>query len=84
MTYFKNVNNLHKLRKQYKELLKAHHPDNGGNLELMQEINAEYDKLFKVLKDKHESKTADNENSYNNIHNRMLGIQHRFIDIRIH
>lgn len=67
MTYFKNVNNLQELRKQYKELLKAHHPDNGGNLELMQEINAEYDKLFKVLKDKHESKTADNENSYNNM-----------------
>lgn len=67
MMYFKNVNNLQELRKQYKELLKAHHPDNGGDLEAMQEINAEYDKLFKVLKDKHESKTADTENNYNNM-----------------
>ncbi len=30
-TYFKNVNTLEELRKQYKELLKIHHPDNGGN-----------------------------------------------------
>ena len=67
MMYFKNVNNLQELRKQYKELLKAHHPDNGGDLATMQEINAEYDKLFKVLKDKHESKTADTETSYNNM-----------------
>lgn len=61
MMYFKNVNNLQELRKQYKELLKAHHPDNGGDLATMQEINAEYDKLFKILKDKHESKTADGD-----------------------
>lgn len=61
MTYFKNVNDLQELRKQYKELLKKYHPDNGGDLGAMQEINAEYDKLFKVLKAKHESKTADSE-----------------------
>ncbi len=59
--YFKDVNMLEELRKQYKELLKKHHPDNGGNVSDMQEINAEYDQLFKALKDKHESKqSADN------------------------
>ena len=57
--YFKNVETLEQLRKQYKDLLKKHHPDNGGNLTDMQEINAEYDRLFKVLKDRHESKSAD-------------------------
>ena len=63
MTYFKNVNTLEELRKQYKELLKQFHPDNpSGSTEATQAINAEYDRLFKVLKDKHESKTADNEN----------------------
>lgn len=62
MKYFKNTNTLEELRKQYKELLKTHHPDNGGNVADMQEINAEYDQLFKVLKDKHESKaTTDSE-----------------------
>ena len=57
-TYFKNVTTLEELRKQYKELLKAHHPDNGGDVAIMQEINAEYDTLFKLLKDKHESASS--------------------------
>ena len=61
MAYFKDVNTLEQLRKQYRDLLKIHHPDNGGNVSDMQEINAEYDKLFKALKDKHESKSADSK-----------------------
>ena len=61
MKYFNNVSDLSELRKQYKELLKQHHPDNGGNVADMQEINAEYDKLFKVLKDKHDSKATDSD-----------------------
>ena len=67
--YFNNINSLKELRKQYKELLKVHHPDNGGNVSTMQEINAKYDKLFKVLKDKHESKSDGNkkESSYDNM-----------------
>lgn len=68
MRYFKDCNTLEQLRKQYKELLKAHHPDNGGNVADMQEINAEYDQLFKVLKDKHESTTADGDKAtYDNM-----------------
>lgn len=64
MTYFRNVNTLEELRKQYKELLKQYHPDNAnGSTEATQEINAEYDRLFKVLKDKHESKQTDNGNN---------------------
>ena len=61
MKYFKNPNSLDELRKQYKELLKQYHPDNpNGSTEATQAINAEYDRLFKVLKNKHESKsTAD-------------------------
>jgi len=63
MTYFKDVNTLEELRKQYRDLLKKFHPDNGGNVSDMQEINAEYDKLFKVLKDRHERKSADTSNA---------------------
>lgn len=64
MAYFKNVNSLEELRKQYKELLKKFHPDNpNGSTKATQEINAEYDRLFKVLKDRHESDaSADSEN----------------------
>ncbi|MBQ2882694.1 MAG: J domain-containing protein [Alphaproteobacteria bacterium] len=62
MTYFKNVNTLEELRKQYKELLKQYHPDNAnGSTEATQEINAEYDRLFKVLKNKHESKQTSTD-----------------------
>lgn len=63
MKYFKNIETLEELRKQYKELLKTHHPDNGGNVADMQEINAEYDQLFKVLKDKHESTQTSTDNA---------------------
>ena len=73
MKYFKDVRTLEELRRQYKELLKRFHPDNAnGSTAATQEINAEYDRLFKVLKDKHESKsdqtadgTAHKESSYN-------------------
>ena len=47
--WFKEAHSIEELRKQYKTLLKVHHPDNGGNLSAMQEINAEYDALFSIL-----------------------------------
>lgn len=63
MAYFKDTNTLEQLRKQYRDLLKVHHPDNGGNVSEMQEINAEYDTLFKALKDRHGNEPADNVES---------------------
>lgn len=73
MKYFKDVNTLETLRKEYKELLKKYHPDNAnGSTEATQEINAEYDKLFKTLKDRHSTATADrtansNKSNINNM-----------------
>lgn len=62
--YFKDVNTLEELRRQYRDLLKKYHPDNAnGSTQATQEINAEYDRLFKVLKNRHESKTTDNKES---------------------
>lgn len=62
--YFKDVNTLEELRRQYRDLLKKYHPDNAnGSTEATQEINAEYDRLFKVLKDRHESNATDNKES---------------------
>lgn len=65
MKYFNNVKTLEVLRKQYKDLLKKYHPDNpNGSTEATQEINSEYDSLFKLLKDKHESQsTNDTDNA---------------------
>ena len=62
--YFKNVNTLEELRRQYRDLLKKYHPDNkDGSTQVTQEINAEYDRLFKLLKDRHESKSTDSKES---------------------
>jgi curved DNA-binding protein CbpA len=50
--YLRNITSYNDLKTKYRDLLKANHPDNGGNLEVMQEINAEYDALFKIWKDR--------------------------------
>ena len=50
MKWFNGVNTIEELRKCYRELLKKHHPDNGGRLEDMQEINREYDLIFAELR----------------------------------
>lgn len=50
MKWFKNVSNIEELRKEYRQLLKKYHPDNdGGNVEITQGINTEYDALFARL-----------------------------------
>ena len=51
--FFKNPETLEDLKAQYKTLAKKHHPDCGGRTEDMQEVNAEYDKLFNLLKNTH-------------------------------
>ncbi|MFG6378264.1 MAG: J domain-containing protein [Lachnospiraceae bacterium] len=45
-----SISTLEELRKQYKNLLKLHHPDNGGTKEASQKINNEYEQLFNMLK----------------------------------
>lgn len=69
--YFKNPKTLEELRKQYRDLLKKFHPDNeNGSEEITKEINTEYEQLFKVLKDRHESNATDStdkKSSYENM-----------------
>lgn len=52
MKHFINVNSLKDLKKQYRNLALANHPDKGGRTEVMQEINVEFDVLFKIWKDR--------------------------------
>lgn len=75
-TYFKNVQTLEELRKQYKDLLKKYHPDNGGSEDTTKAINIEYERLFKILKNNHDSRqhntrsnntTGNKESSYDNM-----------------
>ena len=57
--YFKSIKSYDDLKNQYKKLLKANHPDNGGNVETMKEINVEYDALFTVWRNKKEVETGE-------------------------
>lgn len=70
--------NLNELKEQYRELAKQHHPDCGGTLEDMQEINSEYETLSKVLahaendfSDEQQQAEADAE-KYRDIINKLI------------
>ena len=49
MKWFSNVSTLEELRKEYRRLMKKHHPDVGGSTENAKAINAEYERLFAIL-----------------------------------
>ena len=49
MRYFKDIQSLEELRKEYKRLVKVNHPDNGGSEDAIKVINVEYELTFKVL-----------------------------------
>ena len=63
--WFTGVKDIETLRKRYRELLKKFHPDNeGGSVEVTQEINAEYDRLFAQMS--HENSTDGQSSTYDN------------------
>lgn len=49
--YFKGCKTKQQLKVCFKVLLKENHPDNGGDLRTMQDINAEYNRLVDILPD---------------------------------
>ena len=49
MSFFKNIKNLTELKAEYRRLALENHPDKGGSTEKMQELNAEFDLLFRTL-----------------------------------
>lgn len=55
----KNVETLEELKKVYKKLALKHHPDCGGDEEIMKALNNEYDELFEKLKNTHKDKDGD-------------------------
>ncbi len=65
-TYFKNVQTLDELWKQYKDLLKKYHPDNGGSEEATKAINVEYKKDNHSRQITADSNAKINHSSYGN------------------
>lgn len=58
MKWFKGTETLEHLRKEYRRLVIQYHPDNGSSEDAIKEINAEYDILFKRLKNDFEHNDA--------------------------
>jgi len=50
---------LEELKAQYRKLAFNHHPDKGGDMEIMKTVNNEYDELFILLKDIHKNKDGE-------------------------
>ena len=49
MKYFKNVRTVTELKEAYRKLARVNHPDMGGDIAVMQAINAEFDILVATL-----------------------------------
>lgn len=54
--YFAFCETLEDVKKLYHRLVKENHPDNGGDPEIMKEINVQYEKAFNNLKNTHRKK----------------------------
>ena len=91
MKYFRNVDCIEELKKQYKNLAMANHPDRGGSEEVMKEINNEYDCLFSKYKNIHKSaegetfeakkETAEAPEFFRNIINEIIKLQDLVIEV---
>ena len=64
MKYFTGITTIDELKKVYRKLCQLNHPDNGGNVTIMAEINTEYTTVFNELKTAH-NKTAEADTTGN-------------------
>lgn len=63
MKYFAQCKNLEELKKEFRRLAMIHHPDRGGDVETMKEINNEYDMMFPALKAKTAAQSTETAQS---------------------
>ena len=68
MKWFRNVTNIEELRKEYRRLLKIHHPDHGGKNEDTREIIDEYDRLYAVLSHQSRASAPEADGGYQYTH----------------
>lgn len=63
MKYFAQCKNLEELKKEFRRLAMLHHPDRGGDAEIMKAINNEYDAVFPALKAKTAAQSTETAQS---------------------
>ena len=78
--YFRGIETIEELKKAYKELAKKLHPDLGGTKEKFQEMNNEYDLLFKSLKNNLKNNINTNDN-FKDIINELIKYNELTIEI---
>ena len=67
MDHFQNITSFAELKKQYRTLAIANHPDKGGDTKVMQEINVEFEKLYQIWE--HCQPTTTTHTGYENDYN---------------
>lgn len=60
MKYLKDAKTIEELKKLYRAWTKKLHPDCGGSKEEMQQLNAEYEEKFEILKKAHNAAADEN------------------------
>ena len=66
MNYFQDIQSLADLKKQYRSLALANHPDRGGSTAVMQQINLQFEKLYPLWE--HRQSLSQNVTGYEDDH----------------
>ena len=85
MNYFSGITTLKVLKMRYRELCKLNHPDLGGSTAIMQEINAQYERMLaRVHDDKGENLNEESiniEKDLMNIINKIVALKGLIIEV---
>ena len=83
MNWFNEVTSINELRVEYKRLLIKYHPDNGGDVSDIQEINATYDSLFDHLKAQSDLDNKSSTNDQNGANKEFKEVLNKIISYHI-
>lgn len=84
MKYFNNCKSIEELKKEYKKLAFANHPDRGGDVEIMKAINSEYEKALNNLKangNKTDKASTEQAEDFIEIINNIINLEGLVIEI---
>ena len=73
--FFENCKTLDELKAEYRRLSKIYHPDLGGDLETMKQINAQYETAFDALNASSDEPKAETAADFINIINALVKLQ---------
>jgi curved DNA-binding protein CbpA len=77
MNYFANCFTIHEAKKRWRDLSLIHHPDKGGDVKVMSEINRQYD-AFIPSSQPHSNPYSYNKNAYMDEKNNLFNNPHFF------